>query len=75
MCPRDFFSLFRWQFAIFLISFFLLFGMLGISYTRRGLLCGGLSSQNVDVGYALFGSLPDDRASRDTNLHLSFVVP
>ena len=49
--------------------------MLGISYTRRGMLCEGLSSKNVDRGYALFESFPDDRASRDTNLQFSFVVP
>ena len=49
--------------------------MLGISYTRRGLLCEGLSSQNFDGGYAMFDSLPDDRASRDTNIQFSFVVP
>ena len=49
--------------------------MLGISYTRSGLFCEDLSSQNVEGGYALFESLPDDRASRDTNLQFSFVVP
>ena len=49
--------------------------MLGISYTRHGLLCEGLSSQNVDGGCALFESLLDDRASRDTNIQFSFVVP
>ena len=49
--------------------------MLGISYTYRGLLCEGLSSQNVDRGYALFESLPYDIASRDTNLQFSFLVP
>ena len=53
----------------------LLFGMLGIFYTRRGLFCKGLSSQNVDGGYALIEYHPDDRASRDTNLQFSFVVP
>ena len=54
---------------------FLLFGMLGTSYTRRGLLCEGLSSQNVDRGCALIESLLDDRASHDTNLQFSSVVP
>ena len=47
----------------------LLFGMLGVSYKRIGLLCEGLSSQNVDGGCALFEFLLDDRASHDTNLH------
>ena len=54
---------------------FLLFGMLGTSYTRRGLFCEGLSSQSVDGGYVLFGSLLDDRASHDNNLQFSSVVP
>ena len=49
--------------------------MLGISSTRRGLLCEGLFSQNVDGRYALFESLLDDRASSDTNLQISSVVP
>ena len=49
--------------------------MLVISYTRRGLLCGGLSSKNVDGGYDLFESLPDDRAYRDTNIQFYFVLP
>ena len=49
--------------------------MLGIFYTRRGMLCEGLSSQNVDGGYVLCESLQDGRASCDTNLQLSFVVP
>ena len=49
--------------------------MLGTSYTRCGLLCKGLSSQNVDGEYALFESLPYDRASHDTNLKFSFLVP
>ena len=49
--------------------------MLGISYTRRGLLCEGLSSQNVDRWYAMFESLPDDRESCDTNQQFTFVVP
>ena len=53
----------------------MLSGKLDISYTLRGLLCEGLSSKNVDGGYALFESLPDDRSSRDTNLQFSFVVP
>ena len=54
---------------------FLLFGMLGTSYTRCGLLCEGLSSQNVDGGCVLFESILDDRESHDTNLQFSFVVP
>ena len=49
--------------------------MLGVSYTRRGLLCEGLFSQNFDVWYSLFESLLDDRSSRDTDIKLSFVVP
>ena len=49
--------------------------MLGNSYIRRGLLCKVHSSQNVDRGYALFESFPDDRASCDTNLQFSSVVP
>ena len=49
--------------------------MLGTYYTRRGMLCKGLSSQNVDGEYALLESLPDDRASRETNGQFSFVVP
>ena len=49
--------------------------MLGISYTRRGLLCEGIYSQNVDGGCAMFESLLDDSASSDTNLHFSSVVP
>ena len=49
--------------------------MLGISYTLHGLLCEGLSSQNVDGGCALFESLLDDRSSHDTNLQFSFVGP
>ena len=49
--------------------------MLGISYTHRGLLCEGLYSQNFDGGCALFEFLLDDRASRDTNLQFSSVVP
>ena len=48
--------------------------MLGISYTRRGLLCEGLSSQNIYEVYALSESLLDDRAYCDTNLQFSFVV-
>ena len=54
---------------------FLLFGMLGTSYTPRGLLCEGLSSQNVDGGCALFEFILDDRAYHDTNLQFSSVVP
>ena len=63
--------------AVFHISdlLFLLFGMLGTSYTRRGLLCEGLSSQSVDWGCALVESLLDDIASNDTNLQFSSVVP
>ena len=49
--------------------------MLGTSYTRRGLLFEGLSSQNFDGGCALFESLLDDRASHDNNLQFSSVVP
>ena len=55
-------------------SLLLLFGKLGISYTRRVLLCEGLSSHNVDKGCAIFKSIVYDRASRDTNLQFSFVV-
>ena len=47
----------------------------GKSYTRRGLLCEGLSSQDVDGGCDLFESLLDDRTSHDTNLQFSSVVP
>ena len=54
---------------------FLLFGMLGTSYTRRELLCEGLFSQNVDGGCAMFKSILDDRASHDTNLQFSSVAP
>ena len=53
---------------------FLLFGKLGTSYTRRGILCEGFSSQNIDGGYVLCNSLLDDRAYRDTNLQFSCVV-
>ena len=53
---------------------FLIFDMLGTSYTHRGLLCGVLLSRNVDREYDLCKSLPDYRASRDTNIHFSFVV-
>ena len=49
--------------------------MLGTSYTRRGLLCESLSSQNVDGGCDLLEFLLDDRASHDANLQFSFVVP
>ena len=49
--------------------------MLGISYIRLGMLCEVLSSKNVDIGYDLFEYLWDDRASRDTNLQFSFIVP
>ena len=61
-------------FHIFDLSF-LLFGMLDTSYTCRGLLCKGLSSQSVDGVCVLFGSPLDDRASHDTNLQFSSVVP
>ena len=63
--------------AVFHISdlLFLFFGMLDISYKRRGLLYKGLSSQNADGGCALFGFLLYDRASHDTNLQFSSVVP
>ena len=54
---------------------FLLFGMLGTSYARRGLLCQGLSSKNVDGGCALLEFILDDRASNDTNIKFSSVVP
>ena len=54
---------------------FLLSGELDTSCTRRGLLCEGLSSQNVDEGCVMFGSPLDDRASRDTILQFSSVVP
>ena len=54
---------------------FLLSGKLDTSCTRRGLLCEGLSSQSVDRGCALFKSPLDDRASHDTNLQFSSVVP
>ena len=53
----------------------LLFGMLGTSYSRRVLLYEGLSSKSVDKGCALFGYPLDDRASHDTNLQFSSVVP
>ena len=49
--------------------------MLGIYYTRRGLLCEGLYSQNVDGGCALLEFLLYDRVSNDTNLQFSSVVP
>ena len=49
--------------------------MLVISYTHRGLLCEGLSSKSFDGGCALFEFLLGDRASHDTNLQFSSVVP
>ena len=55
--------------------FFFFLGMLGTYYTRCGLLCEGLSSRNVDGYYVLCDSLLDYRASHDTNLKFSFVVP
>ena len=54
---------------------FLLFGMLGTSYTCRGLLGEGFSSQSVDERCALFESPLDERAYHDTNLQFSSVVP
>ena len=54
---------------------FLLFGKLDTSYTRSELLCEGLSIQNFGRGCVMRESLLDDRASRDTNLKFSFVVP
>ena len=74
-CPRDFFQ--PVEMAVCHISdfLFLLFVMLGTSYTHHGLLCKGLSSQNVDGKYALCDYIPYDRESCDTNLHFYFVVP
>ena len=46
--------------------------MLATSYTRYGLLCEGLSSQNVYREYALCESLQDDRAYCDTNVKFFF---
>ena len=53
----------------------MLFGTLGTSYTSRGIFCEGSSYQNVSGGCALLGSPLDDRASHDTNLQFSSVVP
>ena len=63
--------------AVFHISdlSLLLSGKLDTSCTRRGLLCEGLSSQSFDGGCVLFGSPLDERASHDTNLQFSSVVP
>ena len=49
--------------------------MFGTSYTRCGMLCEGLSSQNVDGEYVLCNFLRDERTSHDTNIQFSFVVP
>ena len=75
MCPRDLFQ--PVQVAVCHISdyLFLLFGKLGTSYTRRVLLCEVLSIQSVDGGCAMFEAPLDDRASHDTNLQFSSVVP
>ena len=54
---------------------FLLSGKLDTSFTRRELLCEGLSSQSVDGGCVLFGSPLDDRTSQDTIIQFSSVVP
>ena len=48
--------------------------MLGTSYTRYGLFCEGLSSQNIDGECAMCESLQDDRVYSDTNLQFYFVV-
>ena len=48
--------------------------MLGTTYTRYGLLCEGISSQNFEREYAMCEYLLDDRAYHDTNIQLSFVV-
>ena len=63
--------------AVFHISdlMILIFGMFGTSYTCRGLFCEGLSSQNIDGRCALFEFLLDDRASHDTNIQFSSIVP
>ena len=63
--------------AVFHISdlSFLLFGKLDTSCIRGGLLCKGLSIQSVDGGCVMFGSPLDDRASHDTILQFSSVVP
>ena len=54
---------------------FLLSGKLDTSCTRCGLLYEGLSNKSVDGGCVLFRSPLDDRASHDTNLQFSSVVP
>ena len=54
---------------------FLLSGKLDTSCTRRGLLCKGIPSQSVDGGCVPFGSPLDDRASHDTILKFSSIVP
>ena len=63
--------------AVFHISYlsFLLSGKLDTSCKRRGLLYEGLSNQSVDGWCVLFGSPLDDRASHDTILQFSSVVP
>ena len=53
----------------------LLSGKLDTSCTRRGLLFKGLSSESVHGGCVLFGSPLDDRASHDTTLQFSSIVP
>ena len=47
---------------------FNIFGMFGISYTRRGLLCEVLYGQNFDGGCALFEYLLYNKSYHDTNL-------
>ena len=53
---------------------FLLSGKLDTSFTCRGLLCKGLSSQSIDGACVMFGSPLDDRASHDTILQFSSIV-
>ena len=48
--------------------------MLGISYTRRGLLWEGLYSQNVDGGCDMLEFLLDYRAFHDTKINFTSVV-
>ena len=73
-CPRDLFQPVKVAVCHISDLSFFLFGMLDSSYTRRGLLCEGLSSQSVDRGCVLVGSTLDDRASHDTILQFSSVV-
>ena len=63
--------------AVFHISdlSFFLSGKLDTSCTRRGLLYEGLSSKSVDGGCVLLGYPLDVRASHDTNIQFSSVVP